>query len=525
MTGSANIPAVVHRSKAILSFVSRTAPFAALLIVSSVAVSGCGESGDGEGPFVDVGAGVTGVFYCSLAWGDYDNDGDLDLALAGEVNSSTRISKVYRNDGGTFVDIDATLTGVDHCSLAWGDYDSDGDLDLALVGFTGSVRIGNVYRNDGGTFTDIGAGLTGVDRCSLAWGDYDNDGDLDLALAGCEDYEMRIFLSRIYRNDSGTFTDISANIADVRFCALAWGDYDLDGDLDLALAGDDGTSYICNVYSNDSGTFADVGAGLTGGSGSLAWGDFDSDGDLDLALAGYDASAGRICKVYRNDSGAFINIGAGLAGVSSSSLAWGDCDSDGDLDLAVAGFTNHGDDISRVYRNDDGKFAQYAALTGVSIGSLAWGDYDNDGDLDLVLAGYVSDSGSPACRLYRNDGGVSNAAPGSPNGLSANYVGTDPYDVTFSWNAATDAQTAQPGLTYNLRVGTVADSDDVMPGMSIIGGANDGKRLIPSMGNVQHNRSWTLNGLAAGTYYWSVQAIDACFLGSSWAPEQIITVP
>ena len=69
------------------------------------------------------------------------------------------------------------------CSVAWGDYDNDGDLDVLLTGPSGGVA-SRVYRNNGGTFSDIGAGLPGVSISSVAWGDYDNDGDLDILLTG-----------------------------------------------------------------------------------------------------------------------------------------------------------------------------------------------------------------------------------------------------------------------------------------------------------------------------------------------------
>jgi len=77
------------------------------------------------------------------------------------------------------VDINAALTGVQYCSLSWGDYDNDGDLDLALAGSDVGVRVSNIYRNDGGNFVDIGASLTGVFIVLFSWGDYDADGDLD----------------------------------------------------------------------------------------------------------------------------------------------------------------------------------------------------------------------------------------------------------------------------------------------------------------------------------------------------------
>ena len=132
-------------------------------------------------------AGLTGVSNCSAAWGDYDNDGDLDVAVAGSDAGGVRSSTIYRNDGGgVFTDIGAGLTGVDMCSLAWGDFDNDGDLDLAVAGST-AVGFENcrIYRNEGlDTFTDIGTFLLGVYGCSLAWGDFDNDGDLDLVEAG-----------------------------------------------------------------------------------------------------------------------------------------------------------------------------------------------------------------------------------------------------------------------------------------------------------------------------------------------------
>ena len=120
--------------------------------------------------FVDITAGLEGARHSSVAWGDYDNDGDLDILLTGYTSSEV-ISRVYANDAGTFTDITAGLEGVWHSSVAWGDYDNDGDLDILLTGITGSGYISRVYANDAGTFTDITAGLEGVRYSSVAWGD------------------------------------------------------------------------------------------------------------------------------------------------------------------------------------------------------------------------------------------------------------------------------------------------------------------------------------------------------------------
>src|SRR5574341_1858 len=87
------------------------------------------------------------------AWGDYDNDGDLDLAIAGDSSSTSSgyFSRIYRNDGGAFINIHAPLVPVVAGSVVWGDYDNDGDLDLLLTGLMDATKaFGTIYRNDGG---------------------------------------------------------------------------------------------------------------------------------------------------------------------------------------------------------------------------------------------------------------------------------------------------------------------------------------------------------------------------------------
>ena len=124
-----------------------------------------------------------------------------------------------------FTEIPAPLSGVQQGSVAWGDYDNDGDLDILVMGDYAPTKITKIYRNDGGNaFTAISTSLPNANYGSVAWGDYDNDGDLDILLTG-EDVSR---ISKIYRNDGGnTFTDISASLEPVRLSYAAWGDYNL----------------------------------------------------------------------------------------------------------------------------------------------------------------------------------------------------------------------------------------------------------------------------------------------------------
>ena len=138
--------------------------FLLLLTIVSAPVSGAVLSPRpvlAAGEFSDIGAGLPGLQYGKVAWGDYDNDGDLDLLLVGIADPSA--SLVYRNDSGVFTDIGAGLPGVSFGGGAWGDYDNDGDLDVLLYGDSGlGGYISHVYRNTGGVFSGGAVGLPGM---------------------------------------------------------------------------------------------------------------------------------------------------------------------------------------------------------------------------------------------------------------------------------------------------------------------------------------------------------------------------
>ena len=148
------------------------------------------------------------------------------------------------------------------------------------------------------------------------------------------------------------------------------------------------------------------------------------------------------------------------------------------------------------------------AHSGLPANTIACGDIDNDGDLDIL-----GEDG-----IYRNDVcNPPNTPPTSPSALTST-ISSD--TVRFSWQRATDLQTPQMGLTYNLRVGTTPGGNNIMSSMSDV----NGWRKVVGMGNVYQNTGWWLHSLSPGTYYWSVQAIDNSFAGGPFAPEQTFTI-
>ncbi|WP_186440334.1 beta strand repeat-containing protein, partial [Planktothrix tepida] len=449
-------------------------------------------------PFEPINAGLTGVTGSDGVWGDYDNDGDLDVLISG-VNSPTNL---YQNNAGTF-SIATTLPEASSGALAWGDYDNDGDLDIAFTGYNEfSVGTAQIYRNDGGIFNNIGAGFLNFYASDLAWGDYDNDGDLDLLING-SDYSNNIPTTKIYRNEGAdTFVDSGTTIIGLEYGSVAWGDYDNDQDLDVVITGQSLTDTLTKIYRNDGGTFTDINAVLTGVNHSdAAWGDYDNDGDLDLGLTGIDSLSNQVTQIYNNTGGVFSPVAA-LVGVTDSSIAWGDYDNDGDLDLVVTGSNS-----AIVYRNEGANtFVDISTqLPTILEGSATWGDYNNDNTLNLLL------TGSGLSEIYKNNSLLTNTIPTSPTNL--NTIVTS-QTLNLNWNPATDNQTPTAGLTYNLRVGTTPGGSEIVSPQS----------SLPQIGNVNHNTNWTLN-LPYGTYYWSVQAVDTAFGRSSFAPEATLIVP
>src|SRR5580704_16747925 len=248
-------------------------------------------------------------------WADFDNDGDLDLFVGFK---SVLPNRLYRNDGGTFVEVGAAMNLADlpdTRAAGWGDFDADGNLEL-YVGFSRRAATPNkLYRRDGAKFIDVakemGVAVIGETR-QVSWIDFDNDGRVDLFVA------FRDAPNMLFHNDGHTFVDVAKDMGvdDPRKTVGAvWFDMNDDGRLDLFTANQDGT--LNGLFRNDGSRFVDVahdlGMDAAGrpsnfGSNGPSIVDYDNDGRMDLFVAGY----GRNFLYHNDGAGRFTEVSAAL---------------------------------------------------------------------------------------------------------------------------------------------------------------------------------------------------------------------
>ncbi len=359
---------------------------------------------DGKGRFTDRTAELPGgadVTKC-LAVGDIDGDGAPD-AVIGNFHKRNRL---WINDGrGKLLDLtDSPFSWRQDAfmSLALADVDRDGDLDVVL-GSTGSSATALYYNDGNGNFLRAGPssfpGNKDHTYCILPV-DTDGDGDLDLFLGSSP--RDKLYLS----DGKGGFKDVSlAALPSLRNYsrAAAAGDLDGDGKPELILA-----KYGQNVYlaNNGYGGFADATSThlppLRANTYGLALGDVDGDGDLDLVTANYKAQD----RLYLNSGkGRFLDGTAGRlpsANDPSTSVALGDVDGDGDLDLVVGLAGTYGGQNRLLLNDGKGKFsdATKALLPSYpdSTYTVLLEDVDGDGDLDILFGNTKQD------RICLNDG-------------------------------------------------------------------------------------------------------------------------
>lgn len=209
---------------------------------------------DGNGNLTRDTAEVPRFMFGEAAFADIDADGDLDLAVTGDLGGGQLHTGIYENQGvgmgGSFERISAPLPDLLGGSVSWGDVDADGDPDLLVSGGTldpGMLRgITRMFVNEGGMFTQHPFPFDGVVTGRAIWGDYENDGDQDVFVVGARS-PLGETIGRLYRNEGGQFV-AELDVKGFVNATAAFGDYNGDGDLDLIAFGVDADGNLSTTF-------------------------------------------------------------------------------------------------------------------------------------------------------------------------------------------------------------------------------------------------------------------------------------
>ncbi len=384
-----------------------------------------------------------GYLAMGQAWGDYDNDGWLDLYVTGGQTESV----LYKNNqDGSFsvseVSTDVSLPDAWTGGASWADYNNDGWLDLYVLVHGANVLFQN---QEGKGFKDVtrlaGVGDKGKGT-TATWGDYDQDGYLDLYVTNwscfpeCQDLDSDLASDRLFHNNGdGSFEDVTDSLAlslnrdtlRASGFSASFIDFDNDGDLDLYVVNDRAKNPIGNVLWRNDGRHCPVwcwsniskqsGANDFKYSMGLAVGDYDNDLDPDF----YVTDMVNPNSLFQNQGKRFIDVAknAGVALGISDALGWGtaffDYNNDGWLDLFVGTtkmiekVADHSEGMLFPYRNflfTNTSFGQFSDSTppswlnapAATLG-IAYADYDKDGFVDFVQGNW-----NEGYKLYHNQG-------------------------------------------------------------------------------------------------------------------------
>jgi hypothetical protein len=370
--------------------------------------------------------------------GDFDRDGHLDLAVVGsDSNDNGVVSILLGQSDGSFLDARDYAVATNPISVAVGDFNGDGYLDLAVAnygeyprGIPGNVSV-LLGEGDGSFQAAHSFDSGGIGPSFVAVGDFNGDGHLDLAVTNSY-YPYMGTVSILRGQGDGTF--LAAQDYSVPYAvSVSVGDFSGDGHLDLAVAGGWGVTVL---RGNGDGTFQAGRIYVTGyDSGSTALGDFDHDGTLDLAIA--NGEFGTVSILLGQGDGTFQAAQNYVAGDGLSSVVVGDFNGDRTLDLAVADqFTGT---VTILLGQGSRTFlgAQNYAVGGSDAYSVAVGDFNGDG---ISTWPWLTETRSVFCRGRPT-------APSRPPKTTPRASVLDPWQWETSTATAISTSPFQGGVT------------------------------------------------------------------------------
>jgi hypothetical protein len=472
----------------------------------------------------------TGLENGAVTWGDYDRDGDQDVAVMGTGNSGA-VTKLYENRNGVFIDTNQNFTKLFGGDISWIDLNKDGWIDLVVSGFNTTPQT-KVYMNNKGTSFSPSTeyGLPQLYSSKMDWGDLDNDGDIDLAISGIDINENYVF-NILYREDKQ-----NKFIIEPKSIGMAFGpsgeafikgglkivDVDADGDNDIVSNGEGksgfpigGISYNSYIKTQSNNNNFN----LTLKNSVIAVAKMNnSQSNLTVFSSGVDYSGVNQCYSSSIIPGSGFSVASNqFPKLKNGDIAVADFNNDGTNDILFTGEDSVGIPTTKLWIQDtNGNYMESPiVLQGLRNSTANWVDYDMDGDLDLFLTG-TSATGGAKSLLYVSDiANKKNAAPPTVSGLIAEDLGNG--KIKFKWNTPKDDYSTNLG--YVIKLGTTPGGTELSNTESNL---TTGARLITKPAPI-YTEFYEMQ-LNPGKYYWSVQAVDTGLKGGGFSVEDSFTL-
>ena len=454
---------------------------------------------------------------------DFDNDGDRDVFVTGYNNASAhRVSQLFQNNKTGFSEVFPTnFTDMDLSTSAFGDIDNDGDMDALISGWDGYDALTTMYENRNGEFYELThTNFTGIKNGSVSLADLNNDGYLDAFTTG--DVSNQYFN---LKQHLGSYFYGHTNIyLGGYYCVFCF--------FDPHYAIDNYPSYESRsfLYRNNGSSFLSIGRAS---SYSISWqnrhvstlwnsdihnwvfpktciSDYDNDGFKDIIIMG-----------MFFDRVQWKTNTFGLANGYWGRIGWGDDTPTYTYKLGIKVYKNNGGGSFTEVFSDVFLEELFNNYTTSIDGGVS--DIDNDGDLDIMVNAEVN--GNYYSKRYENRTSIPNTPPTAPEGLVGYSYGLG--KAVFIWANAEDAQIPEEqtrhtgnGLNYNMYVGTAANKNIIR---SAEANTTTGYRWQAEAGSLQGN-VYKLENIANGNYVWGIQAIDQGMRGGNWTPEQTLSL-
>jgi hypothetical protein len=325
------------------------------------------------------------------------SDGNAEVGTTSLVRSSWTLGSVMATQ--VFPDVAR--------SVAVGDFDGDGKLDLATVNSDDNGLVAVLLGNGDGSFQSPNSYIVGTDPVFVTVGDFNGDGRLDLAVANSNSNDLSILLG----NGDGTFQTPLVIATGEAPISIVVGDFNADGQLDLAVANFNSDN-ISVLLGNGDGTFqAQVPYAVGSHPSSIKMGDLNGDGNLDLVIT--NSSSNNMSVLLGNGDGTFQAPTFYVTGSYPNQVSVADINHDGKMDLVIVNADSS--DLSVLMGNGDGTFrAQTLYATGSFPVALSVADFDGDGNLDIATASVV-EGGEISILLGEGDGAFQNSVKHATN--------------------------------------------------------------------------------------------------------------